>query len=58
MKSKLLLLGLLSLVIFGCNSQPDSASNLTDEELTTIVKQSYQYVAMYNVNNNFAMDGV
>ena len=58
MKSKLLLLGLLSLLIFGCNSKPDSASNLTDEELTTIVKQSYQYVAMYNVNNNFAMDGV
>jgi len=55
MKSNLLLLGLLSLLIFGCNSKPDSASNLTDEELTTIVKQSYQYVAMYNVNNNFAM---
>jgi len=55
MKSNLLLLGLLSLLIFGCNSKPDSASNLTDAELTTIVKQSYQYVAMYNVNNNFAM---
>jgi len=55
MKSKLLLLGLLSMLIFGCNTKPDSASNLTDEELTTIVKQSYQYVCMYNVNNNFAM---
>jgi hypothetical protein len=55
MKSKLLLLGLLSLLVFGCNSKPDSANNLTDEELKTIVKQSYQYVAMYNVNNNFAM---
>ena len=55
MKMKLLLLGLLSLGVLGCNSVPDSASNLTDDELTTIVKQSYQYVAMYNVNNNFAM---
>ena len=55
MKSNLLLLGLLSLLVFGCNSKPDSANNLTDEELKTIVKQSYQYVAMYNVNNNFAM---
>jgi len=33
MKSKLLLFGLLSLGILGCNSQPDSANNLTDEEL-------------------------
>jgi len=55
MKSNLLLLGLFSLVIFGCKAQPDPAIDLTDEELTTIVKQSYQYVAMYNVNNNFAM---
>ena len=55
MKSSLLLLGLLSLLIFGCNSKPNSTSNLTDEELTTIVRQSYQYIAMYNVNNNFAM---
>ena len=55
MKSKLFLLGLLSLGIIGCNLQQDSANNLTDEELTTIVKQSYQYVAMYNVINNFAM---
>ena len=38
MKSNLLLLGLLSLLIFGCNSKPDSASNLTDEELTDYCK--------------------
>lgn len=56
MKSNLLLIGLLLMGILGCNSVPDSTSNLTDEELTTIVRQSYQYVAMYNVNNNFAMD--
>ena len=28
---------------------------LTDEEIENIVKRSYQYVAMYNVNNKFAL---
>ena len=32
-----------------------SAAELTDQEIENIVRQSYQYVAMYNVNNNFAM---
>ncbi len=31
-----------------------SASELTDEEVQNLVKRSYQYVAMYNVNNKFA----
>ena len=39
---------------FGAGSS--SAAELTDEEIENIVRQSYQYVAMYNVNNNFAMD--
>ncbi len=30
--------------------------NLTDAEVEDIVRRSYQYVAMYNVNNKFAMD--
>lgn len=29
---------------------------LTDAEIENIVRRSYQYVAMYNVNNKFAMD--
>jgi hypothetical protein len=32
------------------------ATELTDKEIDNIVRRSYQYVAMYNVNNNFAMD--
>ena len=32
-----------------------SAGDLTDEQIENIVKRSYQYVAMYNVNNKFAM---
>lgn len=29
---------------------------LTDEQIENIVRRSYQYVAMYNVNNKFALD--
>ena len=32
-----------------------SASNLTDAEIENLVRRSYQYVAMYNVNNKFAI---
>lgn len=31
------------------------AEELTDKEINNIVRRSYQYVAMYNVINNFAM---
>ena len=31
------------------------ATELTDKEIDNIVRHSYQYVAMYNTNNNFAM---
>ena len=32
------------------------AAELGDKEIENIIRRSYQYVAMYNVNNNFAMD--
>ncbi len=32
------------------------AIELSDEQVENIVRRSYQYVAMYNVNNKFAMD--
>jgi len=31
------------------------AAELTDKEIENIVRRSYQYVAMYNVNNKFAI---
>ena len=31
------------------------ASSLSDDEVANIVERSYQYVAMYNVNNKFAL---
>ncbi len=33
---------------------PASAVELSDEEIKNLVERSYQYVAMYNVNNKFA----
>ena len=32
-----------------------SAVELTDEDVYNLVKRSYQYVAMYNVNNKAAL---
>ena len=45
------------LALTGCaKSQPPVASGeLTDAEIENLVRRSYQYVAMYNVNNKFAM---
>ena len=37
----------------GCNQV--SVQSLTDEQVKEIVKRSYQYVALYNVNNKFAL---
>ena len=34
----------------------DAAAELTDEQVENIVRRSYQYVAMFNVNNKFALD--
>ena len=32
-----------------------SAAELSDAEIDNLVRRSYQYVAMYNVNNKFAL---
>jgi len=42
------------LVLTNCTRQADV--QLSDEQVKEIVKRSYQYVALYNVNNKFAMD--
>ena len=34
---------------------PASAVDLSEADMENLVKRSYQYVAMYNVNNKFAM---
>ena len=34
----------------------DTAAKLDDTQVANIVKRSYQYVAMYNVNNKAAVD--
>jgi len=36
-------------------TDPASAAELTDEDIDNLVRRSYQYVAMYNVNNKFAI---
>ena len=36
-------------------SAKTAASELTNEQIENIVRRSYQYVAMYNVNNKFAI---
>jgi len=48
---------LVVLVLVGCaKSQPPVASGaLTDDQIENLVRQSYRFVAMYNVNNKFAM---
>jgi len=38
------------------NASSAAAANMTDKEVEDIVRQSYRFVAMYNVNNKFAMD--
>jgi len=56
------------LVLAGCGNEEASqasrveqskataaTSELTDEQIENIVRRSYQYVAMYNVNNKFAL---
>ena len=55
----------LILLLIGCSSKTanseklevDDSGNviLTDQQVENIVKRSYQYVAMYNVNNKFAL---
>jgi hypothetical protein len=55
MKSFMKLLFICSVLfsITSCSQQSDG--NLTDEQIEEIVKRSYQYVAMYNVNQKLAL---
>jgi hypothetical protein len=54
---------LLITAISGCPSAPErsgianatAAATLDDAQMENLVRRSYQYVAMYNTNNNFAM---
>jgi len=56
---RLLALALLVAVsgVWGCakTESPPAAAGPSDAELENLVQRSYQYVAMYNVNNKFAL---
>ncbi|MDH3549650.1 MAG: DUF1214 domain-containing protein [Gammaproteobacteria bacterium] len=62
------LAGLLVLILAGCDTQepPETpavesdkatvaGAQLTDAQVENLVRRSYQYVALYNVNNKFAL---
>ena len=52
-----LLLTALCTVTVGCNPQAGSArDDLTDEQVENLVRRSYPYVALFNVNNRYALD--
>jgi hypothetical protein len=50
-------------IVFGCSSEKketiptdnNGVAILSDDQIENLVKRSYQYVAMYNVNNKFAL---
>ena len=48
----------IGLLLMGCSSTVDETGGVEPSEvdLENLVRRSYQYVAMYNTNNNFAMD--
>jgi len=56
-------IGMLMLSVAGCGKEPETATvdktsvqatgAFSDEQLENIIRRSYQYVAMYNVNNKF-----
>ncbi|MCK4562219.1 MAG: DUF1254 domain-containing protein [Flavobacteriaceae bacterium] len=56
---KIIASALLIVMMMGCNSsskkEATTKEKLTDQEIENIVRHSFQYVAMYNVTNNFAM---
>jgi hypothetical protein len=59
MKSQLLfMLGVVLFGVTGCTQEAreQQAIELSDEQVEKIVRLSYPYVAMYNVNNKFALD--
>ena len=69
LKFNLAIVNLLALLLTGCGDdkaipatttkdageRASVAAQLTDAQIENIVRRSYQYVAMYNVNNKFAM---
>jgi len=58
-RSSLIKRGIVSLLlVFGFSVQTIAQQNikLSDAQIEDIVRRSYQYVAMYNVNNKLAMD--
>lgn len=64
-KKSLFIVFSLILLIVSCNSGSEKSglvktdengfAELTDEQVENIVKRAYQYVALYNVNNKFAI---
>ena len=46
---------LFLLLLMSGPSRSQASEELTDAEIENLVRRSYQYVAMYNVNNKFAM---
>jgi len=64
-KNQLILFLLLAVIVMSCNSKSGKTEGvetdqngvaiLTDDQIENLVKRSYQYVAMYNVNNKFAL---
>ena len=62
-----LFISIVMLSLAGCDKEPVKESvsvdktvaqtpgTLSDEQITNIIRRSYQYVAMYNVNNKFAL---
>lgn len=64
-RTKFLGIAMLIMLIISCNStskksesikiDKDGIAELTDEQVENIVKRAYQYVALYNVNNKFAI---
>ena len=52
----LLFAGLMALVpVYGVSASDKATATLDDVQMENLVRRSYQYVAMYNTNNNFAM---
>jgi len=59
MLKKLLIAAVLlpvSLTSFYCSAQDGPVLRLNEDEIQNLVRRSYQYVEMYNVNNKFALD--
>ena len=63
--TKFLGIAMIIMLVISCNStskksesikiDKDGIAELTDEQVENIVKRAYQYVALYNVNNKFAI---